>query len=410
MTTTPSPERRHDLDWLRVSACYLLLLFHVLMVFSPAPFYHVRNDEQSVLAMIVAGFISLWHMPLLFLLAGWSLYGSLQGRGLGRFLHERVTKLAIPLVAGCILLAPGIKYLELRSGLDLNHEGLKVAPHLQEGFKAVIPDGLPLAEPFDESFAEFLPSFFTDIDRFSWSHLWFVAYLLTFTLLYLPLFLRLARSRGNGRVRSALWLYAPLVPLVAIQLTLRERFPGPYNLYQDWANFSYYSTFLFAGFLLARHPALDGLIAREWKRALAIGIAAALVLLLFVLGVVRWPPLVLVGSAVAAWCFVLALLGIASIRLRAPTAALPYLVESAYPIYILHQPVIVVLGFGIVALPLGIASKFVLLLAASVAGTMLLYHQVARRNSALRFLLGMRPKRSTPLAAISSPSAIAGRA
>ena len=261
---SPEPtRRRNDLDWLRVSACYLLLLFHVVMVFSPAPFYHVRNDEVSMVALVVAGFISLWHMPLLFLLAGWSLFASLHGRGIGRFLRERVVKLAIPLVAACVLLAPGIKYLELRSGLDLNHQGLRVSAELNESFKTVIPSGLPLAEPFDESFAEFLPSFFTDLDRFSWSHMWFVAYLLTFTLLYLPVFVRLARRRVELQRPSVLWLYLPAVPLALIQLTLRERFPGPYNLYSDWASFSFYSTFLFSGFLMARYPALDALLAGE---------------------------------------------------------------------------------------------------------------------------------------------------
>ncbi len=124
-------ERRHDLDRLRVIACYLLLLFHALMIFSPAPFYHVRNDEHSIVAMVMSGFISLWHMPLLFLLAGWSLYASLRGRGLSAFLRERVFKLAVPLIAGCVLFAPAIKYLELRGGMDLNRHGFSVTEELQ---------------------------------------------------------------------------------------------------------------------------------------------------------------------------------------------------------------------------------------------------------------------------------------
>ena len=71
MSPAASP-RRHDLDALRVFACYLLFLFHVGMVFNPAPFFHVRNDASSMVFLIVCGFIGLWHMPLLFLLAGWS--------------------------------------------------------------------------------------------------------------------------------------------------------------------------------------------------------------------------------------------------------------------------------------------------------------------------------------------------
>jgi hypothetical protein len=74
---------------------------------------------------------------------------------------------------------------------EANYTGLYVDPTLQEGFRQVIPSGLPLAAPFDQSFLEFLPTFFSDPTRFTWAHLWFVAYLLTFTLLYLPLFGRI---------------------------------------------------------------------------------------------------------------------------------------------------------------------------------------------------------------------------
>ncbi len=89
---TAPPARRHDVDWLRVLAVYLLFVFHVAMVFNPAPFYHIRNGELSFTMLIVAGFISLWHMPLFFLLAGWSAHGSLAARGSAGFVRERLLK------------------------------------------------------------------------------------------------------------------------------------------------------------------------------------------------------------------------------------------------------------------------------------------------------------------------------
>lgn len=53
--------RRYDIDWLRVFATYLLLPFHVGMVFNPAPFYHIRNGDVSFVFLILCGFIGLWH-------------------------------------------------------------------------------------------------------------------------------------------------------------------------------------------------------------------------------------------------------------------------------------------------------------------------------------------------------------
>lgn len=386
-----SPPRRHDLDALRVFACYLLLLFHVGMVFNPAPFFHVRNHESSFAFLILCGFIGIWHMPLLFLLAGWSAAAALRSRGVGAFLRERASKLAVPLAAGCVLLAPGIKYLELRGGQDLNHRGLFVSSEIRESIRSVLPVDLPLAEPFDESFLDFLPTFFTDPDRFTWSHLWFLAYLLAFTLVLLPVFARTVARPPAAANPTRIWIYAPILPLVLVQLALRERFPGPYNLYRDWANVAFFATFLASGFALAVAPGLEERLREEWRRLLALGVAATGVLLAAVLGAVSATSVVLVGSAVAGWCFVAALLGFARERVTRSGPRLRYLTESAFPIYVLHQPVVVLLAAGVVTLPLGIAAKFVLLPAGSVAVTLAVHHFGVRPFALPRFLLGMKP-------------------
>jgi len=400
--------RRPDIDWLRVGATYLLFLFHVGKVFDPAPFYHVRNADLSFTMLVVCGFIGLWHMPLFFLLAGWSAASSLDVRGTRGFVAERMRRLAIPLIAGCVLLGPVIKYLELRSGLDLNHAALRVSPALQDGFKTVIPNGLPTAKPFGESFLTFLPTFFTQLDRFTWAHLWFVAYLLALTMVYLPGFGWLLRRRDRVASIGSRVLYLPLVPLAVIQLTMRSRWPGIYNLYNDWANIAYYSVFLVAGFLLACHPTLERAVEREWKRSLVVASLATAVLFVAVLGVVQSPAVLLVGSAIAGWCFVVALLGIGKRFFTSTSPALAYLSESAFPVYVLHQAGIVVPGYFIVHLPLGIAAKFGLLLAVSMAVTLAAYEWLVRPFAVSRFLLGMRPKACTLRRPIAlSPSTVA---
>ncbi len=384
-------ERRYDIDWLRVIATYLLLPFHVGMVFNPAPFYHIRNADLSFVFLILCGFISLWHMPLFFLLAGWSVFSSLSLRGTAGFVRERFFRLFVPLVAACVLLMPAIKYFELSSGLDANYTGLYVAPKLQEGFCQVIAAGLPPAAPFDQSFLDFLPMFFTHLTRFTWAHLWFVAYLLTFTLLYLPLFVRIRAIRGRfeGRV-SPLWVYAPIVPLAFIQVTMRERWPGLQNLIDDWANFAYYSTYLTAGFLLARFSGLETAVHLERKRALVIALAATLVLLLGVLGAFSSPSVLLATTAIAGWCFVVAFLGWSHQHLSFTTPALRYLTESAFPVYLLHQAAIVIPGYFLIQLPLGVFAKFLLLLAISTGVTVSAYHTLVRPFSLPRFLCGMK--------------------
>ena len=401
--------RRPDIDWLRIFATYLLLLFHVAMVFNPAPFYHIRNSELSFPFLILCGFISLWHMPLFFLLAGWSAYSSLSLRGTAGFLRERFLRLFVPLAAGCVLLMPVIKYLELSSGLDANYTGLYVEAKLQGGFLQVIPSGLPLAPPFERSFRSFLPAFFTDPMRFTWAHLWFVAYLLTFTVLYLPLFRRIAATRWQLDAHvSPRWIYVPILPLAMIQVTMRERWPGLQNLIDDWANFAYYSVFLMSGFLLARFPSLERAAHRERRRALCIALVATVLLLLGVLQVFSSTPVILASTAVAGWCFVIALLGWSKQNLSFTTRALPYLTESAFPVYLLHQSAIVIPGYFLVQLPLGVAAKFVILLIVSSSLTLSAYHFLVRPFSLPRILCGMKARgrsRRTPVLVVPTAKA-----
>ena len=117
-----------------------------------------------------------------------------------------------------------------------------------------------------------------------------------------------------------------------------------------------------------------------------------LLLLIAVLGVFSAPAILLVGSAIAGWCFVVAFVGFARRSLTAPSPALAYLSESAFPVYILHQVAIVVPGYFIVQWSLGIAAKFGLLLLVAVAVTLSVYHWLVRPFAVPRFLLGMRPK------------------
>jgi uncharacterized protein (DUF2147 family)/fucose 4-O-acetylase-like acetyltransferase len=404
---TPSTStRREDIDALRIAATYLLFVFHTAMIFNPAPFYHIRNDELSFVMLIVCGFISLWHMPLFFLLAGWATHASLRRRGRAGYVRERVSKLFIPLIAGIILFGPAIKYLELRSGLDLSHTGLRVAPALQESFRVVIPNGLGVAPPFNETFLQFLPTFFTRLDRFSWSHLWFVAYLFTFSLVFVPFLPWLARKTTRLATTRGWFVYLPIVPLALIQLTLRERWPGIQNLYNDWANVAYYTVYFLAGFVAGADPRLERAARAESRRALVIALAATVVLLLAVLKVFTATWVVLAGSAVAGWCLNIAILSLGERLRRVWGSALPYLRDSAFPVYILHQAAIVVPGYFLIQLPLGISAKFVLVLLVALLSALTVYHFVVRAWEPVAFLFGAQVRQFPPRVAAAAAAAM----
>ena len=384
--------RCHDIDWLRVFATYMLFPFHVAIVFSPLPFYHIRNSMVSFGMLVFFTFVEPWLMPLFFVLAGWALFHSLRARGSRGFLKERFQKLVIPLVVGCLVFGPPIKYFELKSGFDANYLSTCSTADQTHRFGPCLPASPAFASPpFAEGFLEFWPTFFTQFDRFTWSHLWFLGYLFTFSLFYLPLFSWLIKTRHKFTRAGAAWVYLPMVPLVLIEIILRPHWPGLQNLYNDWANFAYHSVLLIAGFLLAKYPALEQALHREWKRALGISLVGMALRVPSATGIIISPAVSYVGLVVAGWGAIVALLGFAHSRLTHTNAVLEYLKESAFPVYILHQAAVVCIGYGIIQLPLGITVKYALLLVASFAATLAAYELIVKRVPVLRFAFGMNP-------------------
>jgi quinoprotein glucose dehydrogenase len=374
-----SPVRRHDVDALRVFATWMLFAFHAGKVFDVPPFYSIKNAELSGAMGLFTGFVHQWHMPLFFLLAGWSAYGSLAGRGPGEFVGERVRRLVVPLLFGVLVLCVPIRWVELRHGMYATPSGVM----------------LP-AEP-DAGFLAFLPRYYLE-GGLTWSHLWFLAYLATFSLFYLPLLARFARRPApsdapEARLHPA-WALAPILPLALVQVTLRERWPGFQNLVDDWANFAYYSLYFGIGFALARRPDLERALHRL-ATPLGVAALAALAGMLWsdALRAAGWPHAPFMNralSAVAGWGVVAFLLGFAARRVRARGRALDYLAGCALPIYVLHQLAVVALATWVVTLPLAVAAKWALLTVLSAAATLATWHLVARPVPALRFLLGAK--------------------
>jgi peptidoglycan/LPS O-acetylase OafA/YrhL len=347
-------ERRHDLDWLRVGATLLLIPFHVAKVFDVPPYYHVKNAELSEALGLFTGFVHLFHMPLFFVLAGWAARASMDRRRDASFVRERLRRLLLPLVAVSALVLPLVGWIDQRS-----------------------------IHGSTETLGAYLPTFFTDIERFTWSHLWFLAYLLTFTLVFLPGLRRWRDAEPRPVPTSVLVTYVVVLGLV--QGSLRGRWPGFQNLYDDWANVCWYGLLFLGGFAIAHHDDLDARLRRRATPYLGAGLAAAAAIggLSSIDAPWTWWPTWML-SAVAAVGIVGGLIGLAPRVLAGGGGALEYWRPAAFPLYLIHQPVIVVLAFVVVGRPWSIGVKLVVLLAAASATTLLAYDVGARAMAELR--------------------------
>ena len=109
----------------------------------------------------------------------------------------------------------------------------------------------------------------------------------------------------------------------------------------------------------------------------------------------------------ARWLVIVGLLGLGRRLLNRPSRALAYLGEGSYPVYILHQTVIVVLAFYVVGLDVAWTAQWAVLLIGSVVLTFICYEGV-RRVGTLRYLFGMRPRPSGPRRAPSGATPVPG--
>ena len=73
-----------------------------------------------------------------------------------------------------------------------------------------------------------------------------------------------------------------------------------------------------------------------------------------------------------------------------------YANDAVLPFYVLHETVVVVVAYHVLAWPIGAGSQFLLISLTSLAATLLVYDLAVRRSPATRFLFGLKPDRRTP--------------
>ena len=370
-TTPPAAEatptvRRTDLDLLRIVVCFSVILAHALLIFGAEPNYHVKSAMPWPVASVVYEFMRIATLAIFFVLAGWSAVGSLRRRSWTRYLKDRVQRIFVPLVAGMLLLGPVIKWIELGQGRDLRLGGFRLVP------------------PPEIDFVAFLARYYTRGDTLTWSHLWFLAYLLVISLALLPLLLVLAKRVPEGRVPGRAMAYAPALILVGYIVATEAYWPFLPRLVGDWANLGYFSLCFAGGAVLACWPGMEERLKAEgvWLAGLSF-VGLALVVLAGE-GIVGR-----IGVGLCAWGAIGGGLGLAARWRPAPSPLMTWMGEATMPVYVLHH--IPVLALGVLMLPWGWAPWWTVLVITVVATviSLLAYRWLVQPWSWVRVAMGM---------------------
>ncbi|EDY82789.1 putative acyltransferase, putative [Verrucomicrobiia bacterium DG1235] len=377
---TPAQPRLYELDWLRTAAIILVVWYHTGMFFVSWDFHiNSSNPVTSIEPLMV--WMHKWRMPLLLFISGIGTAFMLRNRSIGRFVWDRHNRLFIPLLFGMFFIVPPQIYIEK---IDQYASFLDFYPSVFQ------------LEPYPEG-------------NFSWHHLWFILYLFLYSLIGLPLF-AFFRSKKSDAIKNALgsflsrkWTFAlGIIPFLVAEILLRRHFPEyTHGLTDDWAGFTHYFLYFIGGYFAMVLPGIWQAIKRDrwFYTVLAITSFILLELRYFELipdvGVNRLNFIWVTLSITTGWFTLLALIGWAQVHLRRRSDRLSRWNEASYPVYILHQSILIVVAYPFIDSSLPWQLSFTTLFLISLVGSFLIYQTVIKHFNPLRLVFGLKWK--TPI-------------
>ncbi|KOY85853.1 acyltransferase [bacterium 336/3] len=345
-------QRRHDIDWLRVIAIGLLLVYHTSIVFQPwgTMVGFMTNIPSWETLWVPMAMLNVWRIPLLFFVSGMGVYFSIQNRDFKQLLTERTIRILIPFVFGVLVIAPIYIFL------------------LQYYYKRE---------------QEYVPNP---------AHLWFLGNIFVYVIILSPLFFYLKNNeRAIQFVKKAfvhpLGLLSVFIFFIIEVLMVK---PAIYELYvMTWHGFFLGLIAFLFGFCFAMCGTSFWDTLVKWKWVWIILATALYIYRIF-------QPFMKVSDVqlvIESNLWIYTVLAFSYQYLNKPSKKLIYLSEAVYPMYITHM---IFLGVGcLLILPLNMVVylKFFFILFFTVAGSFISYEFLIKRLIVLRFLFGLSIKK-----------------
>jgi peptidoglycan/LPS O-acetylase OafA/YrhL len=376
-------QRLYFLDWLRAAAFGLLILYHVGMYYVSWD-WHIKSPFAGPAIEPLMMLSSPWRLALLFLISGAATSMMLRPRGDAPprpFLRERAGRLLPPLVFAMLVVVPPQAYLEVVFKGDYRGSYLDFMGLYLQAYHGFCRGDDCLKLP-------------------TWNHMWFVAYLWVYSVALwallkarpqaLDTLAAVAERRFQG-IGLLLW---PIAGLALVRCTLVGRFPSTHALVDDFYNHALYLGVFLLGAVLARWNGWTGFQRWRWPALGAAMLLWALVTAYFAhYGGDLEPPeglrqLQRVGYGALQWLAIVAALGFAHRHWNRDHRWRPRVVEAVFPVYLLHQTVIILLAWWL--RPWGLAPGWEAPML--VVGTALICvagYLVAARLGSLRVLFGL---------------------
>lgn len=379
-----APGRRVDLDWVRIGAFGLLILYHVGMFYVPWG-WHIKSAEPVAALEPLMGALNPWRLALLFLVSGVATRFMLRKTAAGMLLRVRSSRLLIPLIFGMLAIVPPQAYIQVVEAIGYSGGFLDFYLNHYFAFgKAFCPNPCII-----------LPT---------WNHLWFVAYLWVYTLALGLVVMAIPGMAGRiarwlAPLVSGMWLLVvPSALFVVFRLVLSPYFPSTHALFGDWYNHAQFAGAFLLGFLFAHTTSFWDAIERQSWVALVLAVAVfASWMWLRPLRDDGLPLWLYRGFAYGSyqWLCMVAVLGFARRWLTRDSAARRYLTDAIFPYYIVHQTAIIVIAHGLRGSGLSAGAEAAVIIAGTAIVCIVTF-EIVRRVGWLRACFGLKRKTERP--------------
>lgn len=344
-------ERRYDIDWLRVIAIGLLLIYHIAIIFQPWAMFigFMRSEHPLESLWTPMTMLNIWRIPLLFYVSGMGLYFAMKKRNWKQLFTERTKRILLPFVFGFIAITP------LHMFIFQKFYNIPLSYYASSG------------------------------------HLWFLGNIFIYVIILSP-FLFYLKKHENSKFRqiiSKVMTYAigPLAVSVFFMLELVLVKPQLFELYaQTWHGFFIGLFAFFFGFLFVYSGKTFWQTVSKWKW-LYITLAATL----FTLRLTGFDTTsIYYLKAIESNCWIFGVFGLGYHYLNKPSARLSYLSQAAYPVYIIHMFVLYAGAIMILPLKIHPLLKFFGITLFTFMVCFLIYEYILRRINILGPLFGLK--------------------
>lgn len=373
------PARRHDLDWLRIILFALLIVHHIGMFYVENWGWHAKSQYNFQWLESVLLIVEPWRMPAIWFISGIAIRFVLAKVDVWRYITLRSYRLLLPLLFGILVVVPPQLYIEMTSKAEIS---MSYWQFLQAFFHDT-----------DHVFFNYTSGIWPHIDV---NHLWYLRSLWYYSLCLL-LLMPLINCQTVKHITDWLANKHGLVMLMilAIPILLIQVF-WPMETTRYPIGF----TFLLYGYLLGWHP-------KHWQNICCaskkLSMSYLLISALFIgfyniywLDVLHEKQVskgvLMMGMALYAIARVTGLLMVLSFTkflAKNNSNTLQYLNDAVFPFYILHQSIIIVVGYYFTQHSMGALTESLLVIMTTITLCFIGF-ELIRKTEFLRPFFGLK--------------------